>query len=126
MPETIKTEKYEGPERRRYAKTLEQLETDIQGMFSAYEEKQREWIKELRNDLLSAFPDGDIDGHCTYHQNKILAAKAEEEFWKAAKDEAIKNGVAGVFAVLKILATLAILGIAYKMGIGPIVAKLLT
>lgn len=126
MPdEIISTEQYRGIERRKYAKTTEQLEVDIRNMLKEHEEKQLKVIEGLRNDLLGAFPDGDVEGHCTYHMNKIQAAKAEEEFWKTAKQEAIKNGVSGMFAVLKIVFGLALVGLAYKLGIGPAVAKML-
>ena len=123
--ELINTPDYTGAERRRYAKTLEQLEIDVKKMLEDHEAAQRKWRDDLRADLLAAFPDGDVDGHCQYHLNKIRAAKAEEEFWKAAKEEAIKNGVSGLFAVLKAVSILAILGAAYKLGFGPAIAKVI-
>lgn len=121
----IQTATYEGPERRIYSKTPEQLEDDIRQMFVDHETRERDWLEKLKAEVMRAFPDGDVDGHREYHTRKIVAAKAEEEFWKAARAEALKNGMAGIFAVLKWVAILAILGLAYKIGAGPAVAKLL-
>lgn len=123
--EFIVTDSYAGPNRRRYAKTLEQFEQDILLMFRQHEANEKKWIKELREEMMTGFPNGDLEGHCEYHESKIKAARAEEEFWKAAKSEAMKHGVAGLFAVLKWVLILAALGFAYKFGFGPLVAKVL-
>lgn len=64
-----------------------------------------------------AFPDGP-EKHAAYHLAKINAAKEEAEFWKSAKQELTKNGVAALFGVLKIVLTLAAIGLMYKMGFG--------
>lgn len=119
------TDGYVGPNRRINAKSLEQLELDILNMFRQHETNEREWLKKLRDELLAAFPNGDIEGHCDYHESKIRAAQAEEEFWKTAKSEAVKHGVAGLFATLRWVTILALLGFAYKVGIGPFAAKVL-
>lgn len=124
--EIIVTEQYTGPNRRVYSKTLEQLEIDIKQMIKDHEDRERLWINKLINDLKSeAFPSGDLTGHCEYHESKIRAAQAEEEFWHTAKSEAIKHGVSGLFVVVKLMATLALLGMAWKLGFGPAMAKLL-
>ena len=124
--EIIVTEQYTGPNRRVYSKTLEQLEIDIKQMIKDHEDRERLWINKLINDLKSeAFPSGDLTGHCDYHESKIRAARAEEEFWHTAKSEAIKHGVSGLFVVVKLTATLALLGLAWKLGFGPAMAKLL-
>lgn len=123
--EHIVTDNYAGKERRRYVKTLEQLEQDIMNMFVLHEAREKQWVDEVKVELLRAFPNGDVIGHCEYHDSKIKAAQAEAEFWKVAKEEAIKKGVSGLVAVLKTVMLLSLLGLAYKVGIGPAVAKML-
>lgn len=124
--EIIVTDEYTGPNRRVYSKTLEQLEIDIKLMLSDHEVREKAWINKLITDLKTeAFPSGGLTGHCGYHESKIRAIKAEEEFWHTAKSEALKHGVSGLFAVGKWVAILAALGLAYKVGLGPLVAKAL-
>lgn len=117
------TEQYQGPERRQN-KTIEQLELDIIQMFDAHEAKERQWVLEIRAEILKAFPDGNLAGHCDYHELKNRAAQAEAEFWQTAKSEALKHGISGLFAVGKWVLILAALGLAYKIGLGPTAAKL--
>lgn len=71
-----------------------------------------------------AFPDGP-EKHAAYHQAKINAAKEEAEFWRTAKAEVTKNGVAAVFGVIKIIATVAALALMYKLGLGAIAAQVI-
>lgn len=123
--EIIITDEYTGPNRRVYSKTLEQLEADIIRMIKDHEDRERIWINDIIDDLKTeAFPSGDLTGHCGYHESKIRAAQAEAEFWKTAKEEAIKRGVGGIIGVLKTVLVLALLGFAFKVGLGPIAAKL--
>lgn len=121
--EHIVTPDYAGPERRRYLKTLEQHEADIVEMFRQHEGRERKWADEIRADLLKAFPGEDIKGHCEYHELKLRAARAEEEFWHTAKSEALKYGISGLFSVGRWIMILAIVGLAYKLGLGPAAAK---
>lgn len=122
----ISTSQYTGPERRKYNKTPEQLEEDIRQMFADHETRERDWINKLIDDLKTeAFPSGDLTGHCGYHESKIRAAQAEEEFWHTAKSEALKHGISGLFAVGKWICILAVLGLAYKVGLGPAFAKVM-
>ena len=121
--EVFVTEDYSGPNRRKYPKSLEQLEEDILMLFQQFEDSQRKMLREMRSELISGFPNGDLKGHCDYHSLKIKAAQAEEEFWKAARSEAMRQGMAGIFAVLKWVGILTVLGVAYKFGFGPAVAK---
>lgn len=109
---------YTGIERRKRPENIEQL-------FREHEEREREMTEELRREFFGAFPNGDLKGHCAYHNAKIKAAMAEEQFWLSAKSEALKHGISGLFAVLKWLAILALLGLAYKVGLGPAAAKIL-
>lgn len=93
----------------------------IRSEFAGHEKREQEWVEKLYD----AFPERDVVGHCDYHKRKIDAAKSEAEFWQAAKSAAIEKGVAGLFSVLKWIAVLAILSFAYKIGVGPLVAKIL-
>ena len=123
--EIVVTDDYAGPNRRTYVKTLEQLEEDVLRRFAEFEEQHRRMMREMRVELLSGFPDGDLQAHNEYHAARNKAAKAEEEFWKAARSEGLKYGVAGLFGILKWIAILTVLGLAYKVGLGPAVAKAL-
>lgn len=116
---------YSGPNRRVEDLRLAELEAHMLQLFRDHEERERKWLEEVKAELMSAFPDGDVDGHCDYHMKKIKAAQAEEEFWKAAKIKVIENGVSGVFAILKWVTVMALLGTAFKFGFGPTAAKLL-
>lgn len=125
MTQEIMTEHYAGPERRKYTKTPEQLEAGIRQMFIDHEARERDWTNKLIDDLKTeAFPSGDLTGHCDYHESKIRAAQAEEEFWHTAKSEALKHGISGLFAVGKWILILSLLGMAYKLGFGPAMAKI--
>jgi len=121
----VRTAGYEGPERRHYSRTVEQLEEHIGGLFKAHEEREKQWFMSFRAECDSAYPNGDRRGHCEAHESMIAAKKAEEEFWHTAKSEALKHGVAGMFTVLKWVAILALLGLAAKFGFGPALAKVL-
>ena len=76
---------------------------------------------ELRgiNTMLSrAFPrdaEGniDIDGHRSYHENLILAAKAQARFWEEMRLDLAKKGMWGL---LIIIIGLLIVGIQAKLG----------
>lgn len=64
-----------------------------------------------------------VAGHREYHENKIKAAKAEEEFWKVSREEFTRVGVSAIAGVFKVVVVLAIVTLAYKLGFDPIVAK---
>lgn len=72
---------------------------------------------EMMAEFRSAFPDGKPLPHRAYHQSKIDAAKAEQEFWEVAKVEVFKRGLGGVMHVLWMIAGLALLGLSVKLGI---------
>ena len=124
-PEIICTEEYVGPDRRAYRKTLEQVEAHFDLKLHDHEEREMAQIRGLLDAMvMCAFPDG-IEAHRSAHQAMIDAKKAEEAFWTTAKDVALKNGIAGIFAVVRWVLILAIVGLAFKLGFGPAVAKLL-
>jgi len=128
IPEVICTEEYVGPDRRAYRKTLEQVEAHFDLKLHDHEEREMAQIRGLLDTMMAgimqAFPDG-VEAHRSAHQAMIDAKKAEEEFWDTAKEVALKNGIAGIFAVLRWVFILAVVGLAFKLGIGPTVAKLL-
>ena len=128
LPEIICTEEYVGPDRRAYRKTLEQVEAHFDLKLHDHEEREMAQIRGLLGTMLAgimqAFPDG-VEAHRAAHQAMIDAKKAEEAFWDTAKEVALKNGIAGIFAVLRWVFILAVVGLAFKLGIGPTVAKLL-
>lgn len=70
--------------------------------------------------ILSAFPEGDVDGHRRYHEAKIRAALAEEKFWLDLKAEAAKRGV---FFVFTVLFGLILLGLSVKLGVVGVSSK---
>lgn len=107
-------------ERRDYSKISADIKAFVHDELREHELREKEWIE----GLLRGFPDGDLEGHRLYHEKKIQAAKAEAEFWNVAKSEALKNGISGIFSVLRWVTVLALLGLAYKLGFGPAVAKL--
>lgn len=128
IPEIICTEEYVGPDRRAYRKTLEQVEAHFDLKLHDHEDREMAQIRGLLDTMMSgvmqAFPDG-VEAHRSAHQAMIDAKKAEEAFWTTAKDVALKNGIAGIFAVARWVLILAIVGLAFKLGFGPAVAKLL-
>ena len=73
----------------------------------------RMWDERIRR----AFPEGDIDAHCAYHQDLIDAAHAQKQFWVAAQTKLMEKGIDGLFSVLKIVLMLAFAGLAVKVGV---------
>ena len=79
-------------------------------------ESQLTEIKVCVASIKTAFPEGDVDGHRKYHEAKIKAAKAEEEFWTDLKLDIAKKGTWGV---LVIIIGLVLVGLSAKLGISP-------
>ena len=46
--------------------------------------------------VTSAFPSGDMDGHCNYHKEVIEQMKTKKEFWTKLRYEIYRWGVIGV------------------------------
>lgn len=84
---------------------------DVEDLFAKHEEREREMFDQI----LAAFPDGP-EKHREYHQKLINAAKAEEEFWHAARIELMKRGITGVLWVLGVVISLVAIGISAKFG----------
>lgn len=101
------------PERRRVTDpTAPVTFADLEDLFAKHEENERK----MHDEIMSAFPNGDVKGHCDYHNSKIEAAKAEKEFWDCAKQEIMKRGVGALFHLVWIVGCLALLGMSVKYG----------
>ena len=97
---------------------------DLDEALALHAQEERAAYQHMLTDLITrAFPDGP-ENHRGYHQAKIDTAREEAEFWKVAKQELTKVGVSAIAGVVKTLAVLALIGLAYKIGFGPVVAKL--
>jgi len=88
-----------------------------------HSEEERKYVDGVRTSILKAFPNADIEGHHNYHDAKVKAAKAEEEFWKTAKQELIKAGVAGMIKIIWLVLCLAALGLTVKFSMPDFFAK---
>ena len=76
-----------------------------------------EVMQELKK-ISSAFTtneDGstDFEGHRRFHENKIIAAKAEADFWRELKLEIAKKGV---WSLLVVICGLVFIGVSAKLG----------
>lgn len=60
--------------------------------------------------------DGQVDfsGHRKYHDAAIMAAKAQEDFWRGLRYDLTKRGI--IWGIITILG-LASLGLAWKLGV---------
>lgn len=77
-------------------------------------ELQLKVMQATLDDLRSAFPDGDIRGHCDAHKAMIDMANEQKLFWRGLKDEVGKKGV--MFALVTV-AGLIWIGILVKLGL---------
>lgn len=111
-------EVYCGPERRnRETLQMEAIEAIVERLMvkiiTAHEVREQEMWSQ-------AFPAGDPEAHRDYHQTKIDAAKAEQEFWSAIKLRVAETGIIGT---LRVLIYLVLIGfgaqLAAKLGMLP-------
>ena len=93
-------------------RALDDLEARIERMFAEHEARERNGVDERMRTIMRAFPGG-IDEHFSVHLALAKAAKAQEDFYHQIKLDLAKNGI---WALLKVLFALAILGLASKMG----------
>ena len=112
-------EVYSGPERRRLETIqMEAIEAVVERLMAKliaqHEVNERAMWDEW---MTRAFPEGDPESHRTYHQAKITAAKAEQEFYQTLK---VKLAEAGALGLLKLVLWLLMMGlgavIAGKLG----------
>lgn len=115
-------EVYSGPERRRLEIIqMEALESVVERLMAKliaqHEVNERAMWGEW---MTRAFPEGDPESHRTYHQAKITAAKAEQEFYQTLK---VKLAEAGVLGLLRMIIWLLMMGlgatVAAKFGLLP-------
>lgn len=77
-------------------------------------------LVERRVDAIEkAFPDS-MEKHYDYHKAKIDAAREEAEFWKFAKLKLSEVGISAIGGVFKVVLTIALVGLLYKVGLGAI------
>lgn len=122
----MSTEDFLGEERRRYGHTIVDIENLLNHKLHDHEEKIQLKIVELIDQLKDAAFPGGVVKHSEYHLAKIVSAKEEAEFWKAAKMELTKGGVSAVLWVIKTVLILAGVGLMYKFGLGGLVGMAAT
>lgn len=62
----------------------------------------------------------DLTGHRDYHERKIAATRAEEEFWRDLKMDIARKGVVGsIIIILGLISAGIIYTIKQKIGIAP-------
>ena len=98
---------------------------DLDEALAMHSLEERRYIDSVVKNVLKAFPNEDIVGHHSYHDRKIKAAIAEEEFWHTAKQEMVKAGVNGMLKVLWLALCLAALGLTVKFTMPDAFAKAL-
>lgn len=105
------SEVYTGEERRRdQTVQMEAIEAIVERLMTRIITEHAKEEKEMLNAALkSAFPEGNAEAHCEYHQSKIDAAKAEELFWTTIKVRLAETGIVGT---VKLLGWLTIIGLA--------------
>ena len=86
----------------------DRLDKLIDSMNKHMDHEEEAWAN-----FLSAFPDGDVDGHRRFHDAKIVAAQNEAAFWQDMKRDIAKKGLWGLLVVL---VGLVITGISVKLG----------
>lgn len=87
---------YTGPERRQ-APTMDAIELVFERMLRKHEAREDALWEERLQRLV---PNGDFDGHCTYHQTKIDAANAEKEFYQTLKIRVAEVGIIGLLRMI--------------------------
>lgn len=109
---------WNGEERREYHRTIHDVEAAFNRALLEHEVREREnvdkLVEQLKHDMV---PNGNTYHHREYHQRKIDAAKAEEQFWITAKGELFKRGLSAFLTVVAVVIGLAVTGFLYKLGI---------
>ena len=71
-------------------------------------------LEKLNDCMMSAFPNGDVDGHRRAHEAAIKAANAQAQFWEEMKLDIAKKGAWGL---LVIIIGLVVVGVQVKLGL---------
>lgn len=90
---------------------------DFKKLMTEHEAKEVSLKEEMLNKFMSAFPGDDPVPHRAYHQSKIDAAKAEKDFWVAAKLKLVEHGISGLVKVIWIVVGLALFGLSVQLGL---------
>lgn len=90
---------------------------DFKKFMREHEDNEAKMKAEMVAQFMEAFPDEDPLGHRSFHQDKIDAAKAEKEFWDAAKLKVLEAGVSGMAKAVWIIVGLALFGLSVKLGL---------
>ena len=115
-------EVYSGPERRRLETIqMEAIEAVVERLMAKLIAQHEVNERAMWEDWMSrAFPGGNPETHREYHQTKINAAKAEQEFYQTLK---IKLAEAGALGLLRMIIWLLMMGlgatVAAKFGLLP-------
>lgn len=96
---------------------------DLDEALAIHSQEERAYVKTLIDEVMFAFPDG-AENHRHYHESKIKAARAEEEFWRTAKEQIIKAGVNGVIGIIRVVLLLALLGLTVKFTLPEAFSKM--
>jgi hypothetical protein len=96
---------------------------DLYEALALHATEEREYVRSLIEGVMRAFPSGP-ENHRTFHQERDKAAKAEEEFWRTAKEQLIKAGVNGIVTLVKVIVLLVALGLTVKFTLPDALAKL--
>lgn len=97
---------------------------DLDEALAVHAREERAYVKELFNKVEYAFPDG-FETHRLFHVQQAKAARAEEEFWRTAKEQFTRAGVNGVVTLIKVLFILIALGLTAKFTMPDAFAKLI-
>ena len=93
--------------------SLAEIEAMVKRLLVAHEEAEVIAAQLRMKTVMTAFPAG-VDEHAAVHVALAKAARAQEEFYSAIKLDLAKNGV---WALVKIICVLIIVGIAGKLGL---------
>ena len=115
MPDEV----YTGEERRKHrTMEAEAIEAVVERLMNKVIAEHEEREKKMWDDLMGkAFPGGDPEAHRDYHQTKIDAAKAEQEFWTTIKARLVETGIIGTVRLICWLLFLGVsLAVASRIG----------
>ncbi len=87
--------RYDGPERRR--------PPDDHPIITHIDRRFKEFKEEIKTDLKSAFPDGDLDSHRRAHEEFIETAKDWKKTKQAVIEKVISTGVWSAVALLAVV-----------------------
>lgn len=98
MPDEV----YTGEERRKHhTMEVEAIEAVVERLMVKVIEQHEARERALWDEWMQkSFPGGDPESHRDYHQSKIDAAKAEQEFWTTIKARLVETGIIGTVRLI--------------------------